>query len=115
MTLPNVVSHEEWNQARTALLAEEKAMTKARDRLSAKRRELPMMRIEKDYVFEGPDGTKTLADLFEGRSQLIVQHFMFDPEWDDGCPSCTAGADEISNGLLKHLHARDTTLALISR
>jgi predicted dithiol-disulfide oxidoreductase (DUF899 family) len=115
MALPDVVSPEEWRAARVELLAEEKAMTRARDALSAKRRMLPMVRVEKDYRFEGPGGEAGLVDLFEGRSQLIVQHFMFDPSWDDGCPSCTAAADEISPGLLAHLHARDTTLAVVSR
>ena len=74
-----------------------------------------MVRIEKEYVFEGPDGKASLLDLFEGRRQLIVGHFMFDPSWDEGCPSCSAGADEISNGLLKHLHVRDTTFVYVSR
>jgi len=74
-----------------------------------------MVRIERDYVFEGPDGSARLLDLFDGRRQLIVQHFMFDPSWEDGCPSCSAAADEISAGLLEHLHARDTTLAVVSR
>ena len=115
MSYPKVVSQEEWFAARKQLLAEEKAMTRARDALSAKRRELPMVRIEKEYAFDGPEGSVRLVDLFEGRRQLMVQHFMFDPEWEDGCPSCTAGADEISPGLLRHLHARDTTLAVISR
>jgi predicted dithiol-disulfide oxidoreductase (DUF899 family) len=115
MSLPKVVSREEWLAARTELLAEEKAMTRARDALNVKRRELPMVKIEKDYVFEGPEGQASLFDLFEGRRQLIIQHFMFDPSWEDGCPSCTAGADEISAGLLDHLHTRDTTLAAVSR
>ena len=74
-----------------------------------------MVEIDKQYVFEGPQGKASLLDLFEGRRQLIVGHFMFDPRWDDGCPSCSAGADEISNGLLEHLHARDTTLVQVSR
>ena len=74
-----------------------------------------MVRIEKDFVFEGPEGKTSLVDLFEGRLQLIVGHFMFDPSWEDGCPSCSAGADEVSQGLLDHLYARDTTLAYISR
>jgi len=113
MSLPNVVSESEWLAARKQLLAEEKAMTRARDALSTKRRELPMVEVEKDYVFEGPDGKAALIDLFDGRRQLIVQHFMFDPSWDDGCPSCTAASDEISPGLLAHLHARDTTLAVV--
>jgi predicted dithiol-disulfide oxidoreductase (DUF899 family) len=115
MSLPKVVSPEEWRAARIELLAKEKAMTRARDALSIERRELPMVKIEKDYAFEGPGGRARLIDLFEGRRQLIVGHFMFDPRWDDGCPSCSAGADEISDGLLAHLHARDTTFAYVSR
>jgi predicted dithiol-disulfide oxidoreductase (DUF899 family) len=115
MSLPEVVSQAEWRAARVELLAEEKAMTRARDALNAKRRELPMVKVDKDYAFEGPHGKATLLELFEGRRQLIVQHFMFDPSWDDGCPSCTAGSDEISAGLLRHLHSRDTTLAVVSR
>jgi len=115
MALPDVVSAEDWRKARIDLLAEEKAMTRARDALSTKRRELPMVRVDKDYRFEGPDGPCGLLDMFEGRSQLIVQHFMFDPEWEDGCPSCTAATDEVSEGLLRHIHTRDTTLALVSR
>ncbi len=115
MSLPEVVSPQTWRAARIALLAEEKAMTRARDALNIKRRELPMVEIDKDYVFEGPDGSARLPDLFDGRRQLIVGHFMFDPAWDDGCPSCSAGADEISDGLLEHLHVRDTQLAFVSR
>ena len=115
MTLPDVVSRDEWRTARIELLAEEKAMTKARDALSTKRRLLPMVRVEKEYTFEGPDGPATLLDLFAGRHQLIIQHFMFDPSWDDGCSSCTAASDELSDGLLAHLHARDTTFAVVSR
>ena len=90
-------------------------MTRARDALNTERRELPMVAIDKDYRSTGPDGHGRLLDLFEGRRQLIVQHFMFDPSWDDGCPSCTAGADEISAGLLEHLHARDTSFVVVSR
>ncbi len=115
MTLPEIVNRDEWRAARIKLLAEEKAMTKARDALSTKRRILPMVRVDKDYTFDGPDGSASLGDLFEGRRQLIVQHFMFDPSWDDGCPSCTAAADELSPGLLDHLHARDTSFAVVSR
>jgi len=115
MTLPNIGTPEEWRAARVELLAEEKAMTRARDALNAKRRQLPMVEIDKQYVFEGPDGPASLLDLFAGRRQLIVQHFMFDPTWDDGCPSCSAGADEISKGLLEHLHSRNTTLVAVSR
>jgi predicted dithiol-disulfide oxidoreductase (DUF899 family) len=115
MSLPNVVSRDEWLAARMELLAKEKEQTRRRDALNAQRRMLPMVAIEKQYAFEGPDGDATLLDLFEGRRQLIVVHFMFDPSWDDGCPSCTAGADEMSPGLLAHLHARETTLAYVSR
>ena len=115
MSLPEIVSYEEWRAARKELLAEEKAMTRARDALNTKRRLLPMVRVEKDYEFEGPNGRLKLPDLFEGRRQLIVQHFMFDPEWEDGCPSCTAAADENSEGMRAHLHARDTTFAAVSR
>jgi predicted dithiol-disulfide oxidoreductase (DUF899 family) len=115
MSLPNVVSRDEWLAARKELLAKEKELTRRRDALNVERRMLPMVAIEKEYRFEGPDGAATLLDLFEGRRQLIVAHFMFDPSWDDGCPSCTAGADEMSPGLLAHLHARDTTLAYVSR
>ena len=115
MSLPRVASRQEWLDARQELLADEKAMTRARDALSTKRRELPMVKIDKEYVFEGPDGKTSLLDMFEGRRQLVVVHFMFDPSWDDGCPSCTAGADEVSDGLMNHLHTRDTTLAYVSR
>jgi predicted dithiol-disulfide oxidoreductase (DUF899 family) len=115
MTLPKVVSREEWLAARKALLAEEKAMTRARDELSTRRRELPMVLVDTDYRFQGPQGEVGLIDLFEGRRQLIMQHFMFDPEWDEGCSSCTAGADELSDGLLAHLEVRDTTFAMVSR
>jgi predicted dithiol-disulfide oxidoreductase (DUF899 family) len=115
VALPKIVSHEEWNEGRKALLVKEKALTKARDALNVERRELPMVKITKEYRFDGPRGEVTLADMFEGRRQLLVQHFMFDPSWDDGCPSCTAGADEISRGFLEHIHTRDTTFAAISR
>lgn len=115
MPLPDVVSEEAWRAARVEVLREEKALTRAHDALNTKRRELPMVEVTKDYTFEGPNGRATLLDLFEGRLQLIVFHFMFDPEWDDGCPSCTAGADEIADGLLDHLHTRDTTAAWVSR
>jgi len=115
MTLPDVVSPEEWRAARLEVLGEEKAMTKARDALSTKRRQMPMVRVTKDYRFEGPNGPVPLLDLFDSRRQLIIQHFMFDPSWEDGCPSCTAASDELSPGLLEHLHARETTLAVVSR
>jgi predicted dithiol-disulfide oxidoreductase (DUF899 family) len=115
MSLPQVVSRDEWLKARKELLAKEKEMTSQRDALNAERRSLPMVEIEKDYVFEGPDGEARLLDLFEGRRQLIVGHFMFNPSWEDGCPSCSAGADELAQGLLDHLHARDTSFAYVSR
>ncbi|WP_329574358.1 DUF899 domain-containing protein [Streptomyces sp. NBC_01361] len=113
MGLPNVVTREEWLGARQELLAREKAATRARDALNARRRELPMVEIEKLYVFEGPDGKAELLDLFEGRSQLIVYHFMFGPDQDAGCPNCSAFLDQI--GHLSHLRARDTEFAAVSR
>ena len=115
MNLPQVVSRDEWLVSRKGLLAKEKEFTRQRDALNAERRRLPMVRIEKEYVFEGPDGKASLLDLFDGRRQLIVGHFMFSPEWEEGCPSCSAGADEISNGLLEHLHVRGTSFIYVSR
>lgn len=115
MSLPRIATRDEWLAARKELLAEEKELTRRRDELSARRRRLPMVEIDKDYVFDGPDGPVHLPDLFEGRPQLIVYHFMFHPEWDDGCPSCTAGTDELSPGFFEHLHTRDTTYAMVSR
>lgn len=115
MSLPTIVSRQEWVTARKSFLVEEKALTQQRDKVAADRRRLPMVEVEKDYVFEGPNGTARLVDLFEGRRQLIIGHFMFDPRWDDGCPSCTAGADEISKGHLEHIYARDTSFAYVSR
>ena len=115
MSLPEVVSPQEWRAARIALLEQEKALTRQRDAVSEARRRLPMVEVTKDYRFTGPQGEVGLLDLFEGRLQLIVGHFMFHPEWEDGCPSCSAGADEVAGGLLEHLHVRDTTLAYVSR
>jgi predicted dithiol-disulfide oxidoreductase (DUF899 family) len=115
MSLPQVVTRDEWLVARKELLAREKELTRARDALNAERRRLPMVRVDRDYVFEGPDGRASLLDLFDGRRQLIVRHFMFDPSWEDGCPSCSAGADEISPGLLGHLHVRDTSMVVVAR
>jgi len=115
MSLPRIATRDEWLAARTQLLAEEKELTQRRDELSTKRRQLPMVPIAKDYVFEGPKGPVGLVDLFDGRRQLIIYRFMFHPEWDEGCPSCTAGTDEISSGFLEHLHVRDTTYAMVSR
>ncbi|KAA0931669.1 DUF899 domain-containing protein [Streptomyces apricus] len=113
MTLPRIVSREEWRAAREELLVAEKAATRARDALNADRRRLPMVEIDKEYVFEGGDGKATLPDLFAGRRQLVVYHFMFAPEWDAGCRSCSAFVDQI--GHLAHLRARGTELVLVSR
>jgi len=115
MSLPNIVSRAEWLAARNDLLAKEKELTRARDALNAERRRLPMVRVEKDYVFEGPDGKARLLDLFGGHRQLFLRHFMFDPSWDDGCPSCSAAAEEVSDGLIAHLQARDTEFVTVSR
>jgi predicted dithiol-disulfide oxidoreductase (DUF899 family) len=119
ITLPDIVSREEWRKERIRLLEKEKAATRARDALSAERRRLPMVEIEEDYRFEGPDGTASLLDLFADRRQLVVYHFMWlwdgEEPRDVGCPSCSAGADEVSDGLLEHLHARDTSLVYVSR
>jgi predicted dithiol-disulfide oxidoreductase (DUF899 family) len=113
MTLPQVVSRDEWLAARLKLLAQEKEAMRAQDAVTANRRGLPMVRIDKEYVFEGSAGEARLGDLFEERRQLLVYHFMFHPDWDDGCPSCSYAVDNV--GRLEHLHASDTTLVLISR
>ena len=115
MSLPPVVSRDEWREARRRLLAQEKEATRARDALNAERRRLPMVRIDEEYVFEGPQGKATLAGLFADRRQLIVQHVMFGPDWDAACPGCTASVDELSGGVLTHLASRDTTFVLVSR
>src|SRR5216684_8542870 len=109
-----VVSRNQWTEARKALLAKEKEFTRLRDQLSRERRELPWVRVDKEYAFEGASGKKTLTELFEGRGQLIVYHFMFDPSWDEGCPSCSFWADNF-NGIIVHLNQRDVSLAAISR
>ena len=113
MSLPEIVSREQWRAAREELLVKEKAATRARDALNARRRALPMVEVIEEYVFEGGDGKATLLDLFEGRHQLVVYHFMFAPEWETGCRTCSAFLDQI--GQLAHLHARDTTFAAVSR
>ncbi len=113
MARPPIVSAAEWQAAHERLLAKEKEATRARDALAAERRRQPMVRIDKDYVFEGPDGEARLLDLFEGRRQLIVYHFMFGPNQEVGCDGCSLFADQV--GHLAHLHARDTSFALVSR
>jgi len=109
-----VVSHQEWLAAREALLAKEKEFTRLRDDLSSLRRALPWERVAASYEFDGPDGRESLADLFAGRSQLIVYHFMFGPDWSAGCPHCSFWADNF-NGIVTHLSQRDVTLVAISR
>jgi predicted dithiol-disulfide oxidoreductase (DUF899 family) len=109
-----VVSQTEWLAARKEFLAKEKEFTRLRDELSRQRRELPWEKIEKNYVFDGPNGKETLADVFDGRSQLIVYHFMLGPGWKEGCPSCSYLADHF-DGMTIHLAHRDVTLAVISR
>lgn len=109
-----VVSREAWLVARKEHLAKEKEFTRLRDQLSQQRRELPWVKVEQDYLFHGPRGKETLAELFDGRSQLLVYHFMFGPDWDEGCPSCSFWADNF-NGITVHLHHRDVTMVAISR
>jgi len=109
-----IVSREQWIEARRALMTREKELTRAREALSEARRELPWVRVDKDYVFDGAEGRMHLADLFRGRSQLIVQHFMFAPAWDEGCKSCSFWADGYDR-MIPHLAARDTTLVAVSR
>lgn len=108
-----IVSREEWIEARKAHLAHEKALIRERDRLSAERRNLPFVKVEKDYVFDGPAGKVTLADLFRGRPQLVVQHVMFAPDWEAACKSCSFWADGFER-MVPHLAARDTTMVAIS-
>jgi predicted dithiol-disulfide oxidoreductase (DUF899 family) len=109
-----IVSREEWLASRKAFLAKEKAFTRARDQLSAERRELPWVKLDKTYAFDTPEGKKSLADLFAGRSQLIVYHFMLGPDWIEGCPSCSYLADHF-DGMLPHLAERDVSFTAISR
>src|ERR1039457_4499088 len=107
-------TQEEWQAGREGLLKEEKELTRRGDELARRRRELPWVPVETDYRFETEDGTKTLADLFDGRSQLVVYHFMFGPSWSAGCPVCSSIADTLDPQVV-HLKARDTTLVLASR
>lgn len=114
MSTHPIVSREEWTAARRALLAKEKEALRALAQLAAERRALPWVRMEKAYTFDTPDGTKSLADLFAGRSQLVVYHFMFGPDWEEGCPSCSFVSDHF-DGMLAHLAARDVTMVAVSR
>jgi predicted dithiol-disulfide oxidoreductase (DUF899 family) len=111
---PKIVSRDEWLAARKNLLAKEKQLTRERDALAAERRQLPWVKVENDYVFAGPNGNVTLADLFAGKSQLIIYHFMFGPEWNEGCPSCSFNMDH-TDGALVHLAQRDVSFVAISR
>ncbi len=109
-----IVSQEEWIAARKELLKKEKESTRLRDQLSAERRKLPWVKVNKNYVFDAPGGKVTLADLFAGRSQLVIYHFMFGPDWQEGCPSCSFVSDHVE-GALPHLAARDVTMVMVSR
>ena len=114
MTEHRVSTREEWEAALNALLEREKELTRRGDELARERRELPWVPIEKDYTFDTEDGTKTLAALFDGRSQLLVYHFMFGPSYEAGCPVCSSSADTV-NGAVPHLNARDVTMLYVSR
>jgi predicted dithiol-disulfide oxidoreductase (DUF899 family) len=114
MSLPDVVSQEEWLEARRRLLTREKEFTRQHDALNADRRRLPMVKVDQEYVFVGPNGQVTLADLFGDGRQLIVQHVMFGPDWDQPCSGCSATIDELSPGLLNHLASRETAFVLAS-
>jgi predicted dithiol-disulfide oxidoreductase (DUF899 family) len=109
------VSREQWLEARRRLLAQEKEMTRRHDELNASRRRLPMVKVDKEYVFEGPAGKVTLDDLFGDKRQLVVQHVMFGPDWDQPCPGCSAAIAELSPGVLEHVASRDTAFVLASR
>jgi predicted dithiol-disulfide oxidoreductase (DUF899 family) len=114
MNPPKIASRDEWLAARQELLAKEKHLTRLQDELAAERRTLPWVPVEKNYVFDGPSGKQTLSDLFAGRSQLVVYHFMLGPGWKEGCPSCSLLSDHL-DGALVHLGARDVTLTVVSR
>ena len=114
MERPTIASRHDWLAARKKLLAAEKELTRLRDQVIPQRRSLPWVRIDKPYLFDGPDGRESLAELFDGRSQLVVQHFMFGPGWKEGCPGCSFLADHL-DGALPHLAARDVTFVAISR
>ena len=115
MALPEVVTRGQWLEARLRLLTAEKEDTRRRDALNAQRRQLPMVRVDKEYVFDGEQGQVSLAGLFGDSRQLIVQHVMFDPAWDGACSGCTAGIDELADGMITHLLSRDTSFVLVSR
>jgi len=114
MTSHRIVSQSEWLEASRAQLAREKEFTRLREELAEERRALPWMKVEKEYVFDAPEGRVTLGDLFAGRGQLIVQHFMFGPDWNEGCPSCSFWSDNF-NGIDVHLAHRDTSFVVVSR
>jgi predicted dithiol-disulfide oxidoreductase (DUF899 family) len=114
MTAHRIVSQAEWLQASKAQLAKEKEFTRLREELARARRAMPWVKVEKDYVFDAPEGKVTLPDLFDGKGQLIVQHFMFGPDWNEGCPSCSFWTDTF-NGIDLHLAHRDTAFVLVSR
>lgn len=114
MKKPQVVSPEQWLAARKQLLEKEKELTRRADQLAEERRALPWVRVEKNYVFDGPSGRESLADLFDGKSQLVIYHFMLGPGWKEGCPSCSLLSDHF-DGALVHLAARDVRLAVVSR
>jgi len=109
-----VVSQNEWLEARKHFLIQEKEFTRLRDQLSRQRRELPWVKVDKEYIFHGPKGKETLSELFDGRSQLIVYHFMFGPDWEAGCPHCSFWADNF-NSIIVHLNHRDVTMVAVSR
>jgi predicted dithiol-disulfide oxidoreductase (DUF899 family) len=109
-----IVSKDEWLAARSALLKKEKEFTLLRDKLGQQQRDMPWVLVDKKYLFDGPNGKQTLSDLFDGRSQLIVYHFMYDPNWDAGCPSCSFWADNF-NGIVVHLNQRDVTMIAVSK
>lgn len=114
MNESNVVSQEEWIEARKKFLVKEKEFTRLRDELSEQRRALPWVKVDKDYVFDGPEGKQNLSDLFDGKSQLMIYHFMLGPDWEEGCPSCSFWADNF-NGIDIHLAHRDISLLAVSR
>ncbi len=114
MNTHSIVSKEAWLEARKAYLVKEKEFTRLRDELSQQRRELPWVKVDKEYLFHGPDGQESLSELFAGRSQLLVYHFMYGPDWEEGCPSCSFWADHFDSMMI-HLNHRGVTMLAISR